>query len=139
MSCIEPFNDDLEADGDKRWVELPRREGARLGVIPLEECKEFIDVFRNSVGVPDRDCDVNPFELVLFTGLREGGRAPGDVEDNRGDAYLGFAFATGDLDKRDAAAVVGEPAGEVERDSLFNERRSSRSSLEFIVGCSYLG
>lgn len=106
---------------------------------PLTERRELVDVFRKSVGVPDRDCDVRPLEFALFTGLREGGRAPGEVEDSRGDAYLEFTFATGDLDEREVAWVVGEPAGEVERVNLFNERRSSRSSFGFIVDSSYLG
>lgn len=105
--------------------------------MPLEERKEFVEDFRNKVGVPDRDCKVRLDILARLTGLREGALVLGEAEGVRPVRGFGYAFELGDVAKRvkrgvlcvDAGAAV-EIEGEVERESLFRESKSSRSSSE---------
>lgn len=56
----------LKLAGDR----LPILEGARLGVIPLEDRIDVVDAFLRSEGVPDGDGVPTPLELDLTIGLR---------------------------------------------------------------------
>jgi hypothetical protein len=74
---------DLAVVGERKGVELPRREVARFGVPLFTERREVIEALRIMLGDVNWASATIPFKFAFVKGLRGGARAWGETEDRR--------------------------------------------------------
>lgn len=69
--------------GERKGVELPLRDDVRLGVPPLAERRELVDVLRRRPWNGDGPSGATPLRFAFVKGLRGGALVFGDMDNGR--------------------------------------------------------